>query len=285
MDIPLLVSTEWLAKRLGGPNIRIVDVRWYLFEKDKNGRTEYLDGHIPGAVFMNLNTDLAAPVGEGPGRHPLPSAETFAAAASRAGIGPEVHVIAYDDRGAASAARLWWLLRYFGHDRVSLLDGGIAQWTSEGRPLERQVPAVTPTRFVPRPRPEMLVDQATMNALRDDPKALILDVRVPERYQGQVEPIDPRAGHVPGARNAPIGNNLRGGNDMRFREPEALHEQYHKLGADHVDKIVCYCGSGVNACQSIFALQVAGFNAILYEGSWSDWSSNPDRPVATGPKP
>lgn len=283
MNIPILVSTEWLAKRLGDPNLRVVDVRWYLFEKDKDGRAEYLNGHIPGAVFMNLDTDLAAPVGEGPGRHPLPTAETFAAAASRAGIGPDTHVVAYDDRGAASAARLWWLLRYFGHDQVSLLDGGITQWIADGRPLERKLPVVTPTSFVPHPHPEMLADQAAVNALRDDPRGLIFDVRVPERYQGQIEPIDPRAGHVPGAKNAPIGNNLRSPNDMRFREAADLHERYHEMGADHADKIVCYCGSGVNACQGIFALQLAGFDAILYEGSWSDWSSDPDRPAATGP--
>lgn len=285
MGVSSLVSTEWLAAHLTDPNLRIVDVRWYLFDKDKTGQQEYLRGHIPGAVFLDLDKDLSAPPGEGPGRHPLPSPQVFAQTASRAGIGPDTHVIAYDDAGGATAARLWWLLRYFGHAKVSLLDGGIAHWISEGRPLETEAPRVPSATFVPHPNPEMVVDQATVDALRNDPNALVLDVRVPERYQGKIEPLDPRAGHIPGAKNAPLSTNLRGEEDTRFHDPSRLKREYEKMGADRAEKIVCYCGSGVNACQTVFALNLAGFTALLYEGSWSDWSSNPERPAKTGPNP
>ena len=285
MSVAPLVSTDWLAAHLNDPNLRIVDVRWYLFEKDKTGLGEYLNGHIPGAVFLDIETALAAPRGQGPGRHPLPKPEVFAEAASRAGISPDTHVIAYDDAGGGNAARVWWLLRYFGHDQVSLLDGGITQWIAEKRPLETTVPAFPPSSFVPHPRPEMVVNLQAVDAYRSDPKALILDVRVPERYEGKIEPIDPRAGHVPGAKNAPIGGNLKSADDPRFRTSEELRHRFEKFGADRAEKIVCYCGSGVNACQSVFALNLAGFASLLYEGSWSDWSSNPDCPAATGPNP
>lgn len=283
MTIPLLVSTDWLAAHLDNPNVRVADVRWYLLDKDKTGRGEYLNGHIPGAVFFDVDTDLAAPPLQGPGRHPLPSAERFAQAAARAGITPNVHLVAYDDRGGASAARLWWLLRYFGHDAVSLLDGGITQWIAEGRPLQTGTPGITRTTFVPRPRPEMFVDKARVHALRGDPATLILDVRVAERYAGLVEPLDPQAGHIPGAKNAPLAGNLRGTHDLRFRTPEELRARFEQLGTRDAARLVVYCGSGINACQTIFALALAGFdNALLYVGSWSDWSRDPSLPIETG---
>jgi thiosulfate/3-mercaptopyruvate sulfurtransferase len=281
-----LVSTEWLAAHLDDPNLRIVDVRWYLFDKTKEGREEYLQGHIPGAVFIDVSADLAAPFGQGPGRHPLPRPELFAEAASEAGIGAETFVVAYDDAGGASAARLWWLLRYFGHEQVSLLDGGIVSWIAEGRPLETRIPAVSRAAFTPHPHPEQVVDQGTVDALRRDPGALVLDVRAGERYRGEVEPIDPRAGHVPGAVSAPYTGNLRAEDDPRFLEPAQLRARFHGLGADRSRRIVSYCGSGINACQNIFALHLAGFaDTLLYEGSWSDWSRNPERPAAAGPNP
>ncbi len=284
MPTPLLVSTDWLAKHLNDPDLRIIDVRWYLFDKDKTGHSEYMSGHIPGAVFMDLDRDLAAPRGEGPGRHPLPKPEIFVQAASRAGIGPGTYVVAYDDRGAASAARLWWLLRYYGHERVSLLDGGITKWIEEKRPLESRVPSVQPAHFEPQPHPDMVVNANDVDKLRRDANALVLDVRVPERYEGKIEPIDPRAGHVPGAKNAPYTGNLQP--DQRFMSREELRRRFEQLGARENEKIVSYCGSGVNACQGIFALQLAGFkNTLLYEGSWSDWSSTADRPAATGTAP
>ena len=278
-----LVSTDWLAAHLNDANMRIVDVRWYLLEKDKNGREEYLRGHIPGAIFLDIDADLASPFGQGPGRHPLPKPDAFAEVASHAGIGADTHVIAYDDRGGATAARLWWLLRYYGHARVSLLDGGIVSWIAEHRPLQTDVPPPPPrAQFVAQPHPEMRVDFKTVDALRKDSRALVLDVRLPERYEGKVEPIDPKAGHVPGAKNAPIGGNLRAPDDSRFLDPAALRERYAALGADKAERVVAYCGSGVNACQAIFAMQLAGIDALLYEGSWSDWSRTPGAPVAVG---
>ncbi len=287
VSISLLVSTDWLAAHLNDPDVRVADVRWYLFEKDKTGREEYLRGHIPGAVFIDVDADLASHYSGGPGRHPLPRADLFAQAMSRAGIGADSRVIAYDDCGGATAARLWWLLRYFGHDQVALLDGGITQWLAEGRPLETQVPAVHARSFVLRPpRRELVVNKETVNALRSDPRALVLDVRVPERYRGEIEPIDPRAGHIPGAKNAPLAGNLRGGADLRFLSPAELRARFEQLGAGKVERIVSYCGSGVNGCQSVFALNLAGFdNALLYEGSWSDWSRDPNAPMAVGQVP
>lgn len=286
MAVPALVSTDWLAAHLGDQDLRIVDVRWYLFDKTKDGREEFTRGHIPCAVFMDVSSELAAPVGQGPGRHPLPRPDLFAEAASRLGIGADTYVIAYDDSGGASAARLWWLLRYFGHDRVSLLDGGIVRWIAEGRPLETQVRPVTPATFSPWSHPEWVVDQDTVDALRRDPNALVLDVRAAERYRAEVEPIDPRAGHIPKAISAPYTGNLRAADDPRFLEPAQLRARFEGLGVDGSKRIVSYCGSGINACQNIFALHIAGFeDSLLYEGSWSDWSRNPDRPAAEGPNP
>jgi thiosulfate/3-mercaptopyruvate sulfurtransferase len=281
MDI--LVSTDWLAEHLNDAHVRICDVRWYLLEKDRTGYEEYLRGHIPNAVFIDLETDLAAHFTDGGGRHPLPRADHFAEAMTRAGIDANTYVVAYDDRGGAAAARLWWLLRYFGHPRAALLDGGIAQWIAEGRPLSRDIPRVMPGKFAPQPHPEMIADLNTVKEWHHDPRTLILDVRIPERYRGEIEPLDPRAGHIPGARNAPIAGNLRSATDLRFLTPAELRARYDSLGATRAERVVAYCGSGVNACQAIFALTLAGFDhARLYPGSWSEWSRAPDLPVATG---
>ncbi|MDE3089048.1 MAG: sulfurtransferase [Chloroflexota bacterium] len=286
MSISSIVSTEWLAAHLNDANLRIVDVRWYLLDKDKNGRDEYLRGHIPGAIFLDVDTDLAAPRGQGPGRHPLPRADAFAETMARAGIGVDTNVIAYDDCGGVNAARVWWLLRHFGHAQVSLLDGGVTRWIAEGRPLQTQIPPVPRTNFIALPRAGDLADQKLVDTLRSDPRALVLDVRVPERYEGKIEPLDPRAGHVPGAKNAPAAGNLRAPDDPRFLDADALRARYAALGADQAERVAAYCGSGINACQTIFALHLVGRDdALLYEGSWSDWSRTPGTPVATGPNP
>ncbi|MFN8500908.1 sulfurtransferase [Kouleothrix sp.] len=283
MTVDPLVSVEWLKDHLGDPQVRAVDVRWYLTEPHR-GRADYDAAHLPGAVFMDIDGDLAAPRGQGPGRHPLPAPERFAAAAGRAGIGPDTHVVAYDASGGAYAARLWWLLRYFGHERVSLLDGGWPAWLAGGYPTTTAAPAVAPAEFIAVPRPAMLVDAAAVDALRREPRALLLDARATERYEGRVEPIDPQAGHIPGARSAPFAGNLRA--DGHMKSADELRERYLALGADAADPIVCYCGSGVTAAHAVFALWLAGrADALLYEGSWSDWSSDPARPVATGSDP
>lgn len=285
MNVPLLVTTEWLAAHLGDRDLRIADVRWSLLDKDK-GRSAYLQGHIPNAVFMDVDGDLSSPRGQGPGRHPLPRPETFAAAMSRAGIGASTHVIAHDSGDGSTASRLWWLLRYFGHERVSLLDGGFARWVAEGRALERAVPSHPPEPFAAEPRAAMRVDADQVERLRTGARTLLLDSRMAERYEGKVEPIDPVAGHIPGARNRPYPANVRSAEDPRFLEPARLREQFTQLGAADADRVVAYCGSGVNACQNLFALQLAGFDTgLLYEGSWSDWCSVRSRAMSTGSEP
>ncbi len=281
----MLVTTDWLAAHLEDPGVRVVDVRWSLLEPSA-GRREYEAGHVPGAVFLDVDADLAAPRGEGLGRHPLPRVERFAEVCCRAGIGPSTHVVAYDAGGGGTAARLWWLLRWLGHERVSLLDGGLARWTGEGRPLEAGTVSPPRATFVARARTGLTVDADALERWRRDPATLVIDSRIPERYEGRTEPVDPVAGHVPGARNHPLAENLRGVDDPRFRAPAELRERFAALGAGQAGRVVCYCGSGVNACQNLFALELAGFgNGLLYEGSWSDWCGEPGRPVARGERP
>ncbi len=285
MQVPLLVTAEWLEAHLYDTELRVADVRWSLLEQEK-GRNAYAQAHVPGAVFLDLDAELASPRGDGPGRHPLPSATAFAASMARAGISTGTHVVAYDFGDGSTAARLWWLLRYFGHERVSLLDGGIARWTAEGRSLESPARAHPPGDFTPRPHPGMLVDAATVERWRSDPRTLILDARAAERYEGKVEPIDPVAGHIPDAKSHPYPTNVRSPEDPRFLEPERLRAHFVRLGADRAERVICYCGSGVNACQNVFALQVAGFmTGLLYEGSWSDWCNVPTRAMRTGSEP
>jgi thiosulfate/3-mercaptopyruvate sulfurtransferase len=279
----LLVTVDWLHEHISNPNLRIIDVRWYLPEPNR-GSLEYQAGHIPGAIYLDINTDLSAPRGQGPGRHPLPQPATFAATAGKAGIGPETHVVAYDSSGGASALRLWWLLRYFGHTNFSLLDGGWQAWQAAGLAIETRVPDVAPAIFIATPHPELVVAAPTVEALRHNPATLLLDARAAERYEGRVEPIDPRAGHIPGAVSAPFAANITP--DGRIRSAAELHARFAALGATTSETIVCYCGSGVTAAHNLFALELAGISGgLLYEGSWSDWSSDADRPAATGSEP
>lgn len=279
-----LVSVEWLGHHLHDANVRVADVRWDLFEKGK-GYASYKRGHIPGAVFLDMDSDLASPPGTGPGRHPLPTPEAFAETMARAGVRADTHVVAYDEGNGAHAARLWWLLRYFGHANVSLLDGGMIRWVAEDRPLQTEVPAVPHGEFHPHPDAGMLVDKARVVELERDRRALVLDSRLRERYEGKVEPLDPRKGHIPGAYNAPVAGNLVSAEDPRFLSPEELRARFDELGANGADNVVAYCGSGINACQNIFALLLAGYDAQLYGGSWSDWSSDPTLPAITGATP
>lgn len=184
------------------------------------------------------------------------------------------------------AARLWWLLRYFGHESVSLLDGGIQQWVQEGHSLSTEIPVVTPASFVVRSKATGVVDKAWVQAHTGDPAVRLLDARARERYEGKTEPVDARAGHIPGAWSAPTTENLRGGGDWRFLTPGELEARFATLGAQEAGAVVAYCGSGVAACQILFALHLAGLpEGLLYEGSWSDWSCDPDLPAATGGAP
>ena len=254
-------------------------MRWYIDPKRK-GRDEYDAGHVEGAVFFDVDRDLAAPGGArgSPlGRHPWPPEEQVSRVMSAAGIGPGTFVVAYDDLSCAMAARLWYVLRAHGHEDVALLDGGLANWRAEGRPLSKEPPAPRAATFVARLRPGFVVDKPEMVATHRD--RLVLDARAPERYRGEAEPLDPRAGHVPGARNAPYTGNLA--RDGSFLASEALRSRYASLGADRQTAVV-YCGSGVTACHDLFALHRAGLPGQLYGGSWSAWSSDPALPVETG---
>jgi len=276
-----LVTTEWLATQLGAPDLRVADVRWYL-DPARGGRDAYEAGHIPGAVFLDMDEDLSAPGGgrgRPSGRHPWPGPEQVARVMSAAGIGPGVRVVAYDDQAGAIAARLWYLLRAYGHDTVAVLDGGLAKWTAEGRAVETA--SVTPpaASFVARPRAGWVLDKAAM--VREGPGSLVLDARAGERYRGESEPIDPRAGHIPGARNAPYRSNLTAEAIPVFRAAAELRSRYEALGADRAEPIV-YCGSGVTACHDLLALELAGLRGRLYAGSWSEWSADPALPVKAG---
>lgn len=270
-DTPLLVDAQWLSQPRAG--VRIADLRWS--PSGPPARQRYEEGHIPGAVFVDLDRDLAQP--GGPGRHPFPPEDAFAALLARLGIGPDTHVVCYDDAALSIAARLWFMLRVHGHEKASLLDGGLKAWTEAGLPLSREEP-----RVAPAPRRKLNLDRSRVldvAQVQQRGSAPLLDARAPERYRGEVEPLDKRAGHIPGALNAPWAANLTAA--QRFRPPSELRALYQKYPSPIVS-----CGSGVTACHDAFAIELAGLSpARLYAGSWSDWSSDPSRPVALGPLP
>ncbi|MDR1798323.1 MAG: sulfurtransferase [Bifidobacteriaceae bacterium] len=268
--------------QLGGPGpesvrVRLLDVRWELGRDDCY--RQYRDGHIPGAVFANLDHDLAAAPSPAAGRHPLPSLEALQDAARRWGINQGEAVVAYDAVGNLAAARLWWVLRDAGFTDVHLLDGALAAWQAAGYPLQRGAVDVPPGNAVLGPQgqmPQIGLEQAAGFAAAG---GLLLDARAPERFRGDSEPVDPRAGHIPGAKSAPTGENLTA--DGHFRPAAALRARFEALGAAPGRPIASYCGSGVTAAHQVFALELAGFQAALYPGSWSQWAAS-DRPAATG---
>lgn len=277
-----LVGTDWLAERLGAPDLRIVDVRWYL-DAARKGRDAYRAGHLPGAVFVDIDADLSAPGGGRglpAGRHPWPGEAQVGRVMGALGIGPGVTVVAYDDQSGAVAARLWYVLRAHGHDAVAVLDGGIAKWLAEGRPIETEEPAVPQRVFEARLRPGFVLPKGEMIGAHGGGR-LVLDARAGERYRGETEPIDPRAGHIPGARSAPFTGNLSKDPVPVFLPFAALRDRYAALGGGREEPIV-YCGSGVTACHDLLALHLAGLRGRLYAGSWSEWSSDPSLPVETG---
>ncbi len=267
------VSAEWLREHIDDPDVRVIDFRWYLL--GGKGRDAYGRGHIPGAVFV----DLEAVTGKaGGGRHPLPTAEQFEKEMQRAGVSRGTKVVAYDDVGGSVASRLWFLLRLFGHQSQAVLDGGVGAW---GAALEMKEREVGPGDFrSSKPDRSRILDHEAVRRLTGVP---LIDARAGERYRGEKEPIDPKAGHIPGALSAPWAENL--GPDGRFKSPEQLRKRFAELGIDEDNGAVAYCGSGVNATHDLLAMEVAGIkNGRLYAGSWSDWSSR-DLPIATGTDP
>ncbi len=267
------MSVDELADRLDEPGVVVCDVRWYLTDPTR-GRSEYDEAHVPGAVFVDLHAELAG--GNGGGRHPLPTTEEFAARLGRFGIARDDTVVAYDSAGGAVASRLWWMLRSIAHDRVAVLDGGYQAWERAGLPTTDEVAARAPTAYPVVDGWDGVVDADDITEVVERGTALI-DARAAERYRGEVEPIDPRAGHIPGAINRPHLDNL--GPDGRHRSAPELAERFADLGPEPV----VYCGSGVTACHDLLAMSIAGItDARLYPGSWSDWSSQADRPIATG---
>ncbi|HEX4806488.1 MAG TPA: sulfurtransferase [Conexibacter sp.] len=278
----VLVDAHALAAQLAaGDRPVLLDLRWRL--GDDTGPERCAAGHLPGAVYVDLDRELAAPPSPREGRHPLPPLEELQAAARRWGVSQASRVVVYDDSRGLSAARAWWLLRWAGVADVRLLDGGLEAWQAAGLPLETGAPPdPLPGDVVLRADPDALLsaDEAAALARRG---GTLLDVRAAERYTGETEPVDPRAGHVPGARSAPTTANLR--EDGTFLAPQELRRRFAALGVEPGADVGVYCGSGVNAAHAIAALALAGIPARLYAGSWSQWSSDPARPVAVGPDP
>ena len=296
MEFHTLIGAQALRERLGDPRLAIVDCRFDLLNPDA-GRQAYLSGHIPGARYADLNRDLSGSIGPGTGRHPLPAPETFAAWLAANGIDNGSQVIAYDAGNGSIAARLWWLLRWVGHEAVAVLDGGFDAWTAGGGALRSGAPEPPPAGLgVPPARPDarpftpgisaqgVLSSVELEHALRD-PRSLLVDARAPERYAGTVEPIDPVAGHIPGAVNHPFTANL----DVRgfFLPAAELGRRWReRLAGKSPESLIAMCGSGVTACHNLLSLEIAGLNgARLYAGSWSEWIRDPRRPIARGGRP
>ena len=275
-----IVSTDLLAAHLH--DWVVVDCRFDL-QNDAWGREQYRAAHIPGAVYASLNDHLAGTRTGRNGRHPVPEPEALASAIGRLGIDRSAQVVVYDQDTGLFASRFWWSLRYLGHDAVALLDGGWAKWVREGRPTRSGDESRPPASFTASPRPRMRVAIDDVLATLDQPAALLVDARGPDRVEGQNEPIDRVAGHIPGAANHFYKWNL--GDDGTMLPPEQLRERFTSvLGGHAPEQTIIYCGSGVSACHNLLAMEHAGLSgARLYPGSWSEWSTDPSRPVETGP--
>ncbi len=277
-----LIAVDELFAHLNDPNWALVDCRFSL-QDTQQGRRAYQLGHIPGAVYAHLDEDLSGPVVPGrTGRHPLPAPEAFAARLGRWGIGNTTQVVAYDDAGGAYAARLWWMLRWLGHEAVAVLDGGWPAWMAAGLPQRSGFETRPPTVFTARLRPELVATADEVMLRRLDPDWRVLDARGADRFRGENETLDPVAGHIPGAVSAPYAGNLAP--DGRFHDAAGLRQRYQSLlGAVPAARTICYCGSGVTAAHDVLAILHAGLGeARLYPGSWSEWITDPTRPIATG---
>jgi thiosulfate/3-mercaptopyruvate sulfurtransferase len=278
-----MTTAELAAELVGKTSPVLLDVRWKL--GGPSSLLDYQQGHLPGAVFLDLDADLAAAPGAG-GRHPLPEPAALQTALRAAGVRADRPVVVYDAGDGSVAARAWWLLRWSGHSEVTVLDGGYAAWTQEDREVSTEPAQPVPGDIEVRPGAMPVLNAAEAGKLAST--GILLDARAPERYRGDVEPIDPRAGHIPGARNAPFAGHL--GPDARWQAPAALAERFTRLGVEQGEPVGAYCGSGVTASSVVLALEVAGLTtpdkpAALYAGSWSHWCVDTTRPVVTGADP
>ncbi|MDQ0993516.1 sulfurtransferase [Streptomyces sp. V3I7] len=283
MNDAIITATRLATDLAGDRPPVLLDVRWQLSlptpgsSADFDGRAEYADGHLPGAVFVDLDKELASALGAR-GRHPLPDLAEFGTAMRRAGVSADRPVVVYDGGLGWAAARAWWLLRWTGHPDVRVLDGGLAAWDG---PLSTEVTVPAEGDFEPAPGGAGLLDADGAAALART--GVLFDARAGERYRGEVEPIDRVGGHIPGAVSAPTNESV--GPDGRFLPAAELRDRFTRLGANDAEQVGVYCGSGVSAAHEVLALAIAGIPAALYAGSWSEWSADPSRPVAVGPDP
>ncbi len=281
MQFTTLIGVESLQELLGGPHLVLVDCRFDLMDPAA-GRRAYATGHIPGARYADLNRDLSAPVGALTGRHPLPDPQAFAGWLGSIGIDNDSQVIAYDEGNGSIAARLWWMLRWVGHEAVAVLDGGFKAWNAGGGALQTQPANPEPRYFSPRVRADAVLNAADVNALLLSARGLLIDARAQERFAGEIEPIDPVAGHIPGAVNHPFSQNLAA--DGHFLPAgELKHRWLERLAGKDPKNLAAMCGSGVTACHDLLSLEIAGLSGgKLYAGSWSEWIRDPRRPTARG---
>jgi thiosulfate/3-mercaptopyruvate sulfurtransferase len=272
-----LVSTQELSRSLAG--WRIFDCHHDL-AKPQLGESQYREGHIPGALFAHLERDLSGPKSGSNGRHPLPARAAFIAWLGQAGLQPADRVVCYDGGNGAMAARLWWMLRWAGHETVAVLDGGFAKWLAEKRPVTAEVPRFSPTRYPVKAALVAAVDVEDVE--KASPQVFLVDARAPVRFRGEQEPIDPVAGHIPGAINRFNAENVS--KDGTFKSPAELRKEFESvLAGRQPSEVVHYCGSGVAACHNLLAMEIAGLpGGKLYAGSWSEWIADAKRPVATG---
>lgn len=272
-----------LTSRLEDPGLRVLDARFELLDPPA-GRRLYREGHVPGALFVDLDEDLSEPQppGREGGRHPLPDMQAFVERLAGRGVGDEHEVVVYDQGGSMFAARAWWMLRYAGHGKVRVLNGGYRAFLDAGGTPSVEQPSFEPARLSLRLRPEMCLDRDAVRARLYDPSVAIVDARAPARYRGETEPLDPRAGHIPSALNVPFERTFDGRG--RLLPPDALRERFAEVAER--GEVVSYCGSGVSAAHNVLALEVVGHpGARLYAGSWSDWCSAEDVPIALGEEP
>jgi thiosulfate/3-mercaptopyruvate sulfurtransferase len=277
-----LVDASTLLAGIEGPDLRLFDCRFSLADPEA-GRRAYAEGHLPRAAYADLEAHLSSPIGPNTGRHPLPDPARLAAWLGDCGVSATTRVVVYDDAGGGFAVRLWWLLRWIGHDRVALLDGGLQAWIAAGGAPTQEVHRHEPAELNAKPDDTRWVTTEALAADLTTGRMTLIDARAPERFRGEREPIDPVAGHIPGAINLPLTDNLDA--DGRFLCPDRLRERFTRsIGQAPPSSVVHSCGSGVNACHNLLAMELAGLHGSrLYAGSWSEWIRSPERPVATGP--